>query len=82
MSPNGHHIHAKAADAELSLDMEAMGAVLITGPKWCGKTTTAMQVAKSVVNVDDLIMDVRTSGIGEIAPESLLRGGGEASSHR
>lgn len=64
----------RTADAELSLDIEAMGAVLITGPKGCGKTTTAMQVAKSVVNVDDLIMDVRTSGIGEIAPESLLRG--------
>ena len=27
--------------------LEAFGAVLIVGPKWCGKTTTAMRFAKS-----------------------------------
>ena len=30
-----------------------VGAVLIQGPKWCGKTTTAEQQAKSVVYMDD-----------------------------
>ena len=29
--------------------LEAKGAVLIEGAKWCGKTTTAEQIAKSVV---------------------------------
>ncbi|MDD6334196.1 MAG: AAA family ATPase, partial [Clostridia bacterium] len=33
--------------------LEAKGAVLIEGPKWCGKTTTALQVAKSVIRMDD-----------------------------
>ena len=64
----------RTADVELNLDLEALGAVLITGPKWCGKTTTALQVAKSVVKVDDFVNDVKTSGFEEIAPASLLKG--------
>jgi len=31
-------------DDELSNILEFMGAVLIVGPKWCGKTTTATQL--------------------------------------
>ena len=70
----------RTADVELNLDLEALGAVLITGPKWCGKTTTALQVAKSVVKVDDFVSDVKTSGFEEIAPASLLKGRGLTSS--
>ena len=33
--------------------LDAMGAVLIEGPKACGKTTTAEQQAKSVIYIDD-----------------------------
>ena len=33
--------------------MEAFGATLIVGPKGCGKTTTARQVAKSVIEFQD-----------------------------
>jgi MoxR-like ATPase len=33
--------------------LEAMGAVLIEGPKGCGKTTTAEQRAGSVLYMDD-----------------------------
>ena len=40
-------------DIELSDQLEAMGAVLIIGPKWCGKTTTAEQKAKSVLKMQD-----------------------------
>jgi uncharacterized protein len=40
-------------DNELRDHLEAMGAVLIVGPKWCGKTTTAMQQAKSVLRMQD-----------------------------
>ncbi len=29
-----------------------MGAVLIEGPKWCGKTTTAEQQAQSIIFMD------------------------------
>jgi len=33
--------------------LEAFGAVLIRGPKWCGKTTTAVQQANSVLRMQD-----------------------------
>ena len=32
----------RIVDDELTLRLEAFGAVQIKGPKWCGKTTTAM----------------------------------------
>ena len=35
----------RIADEELSLRLEAFGAVQINGPKWCGKTTTAEEIA-------------------------------------
>ena len=44
---------ARIADALLHEQLEASGAVLIVGPKWCGKTTTAEQQAKSVVYMND-----------------------------
>ena len=37
----------------LRLRLEAFGAVQIVGPKWCGKTTTAMQQSKSVIKMQD-----------------------------
>lgn len=38
----------RIADNQLEERLEAFGAVLIEGPKWCGKTTTAEQISKSV----------------------------------
>jgi predicted AAA+ superfamily ATPase len=43
----------RIADAKLALSLEAMGAVLIEGPKWCGKTSTAEQIAKSALYMQD-----------------------------
>ena len=40
-------------DKVLDDELNAFGAVLITGPKWCGKTTTAKQQAKSMVDFQD-----------------------------
>jgi predicted AAA+ superfamily ATPase len=40
-------------DRELSERMTAMGAVLIEGPKACGKTATASQVAKTIIRLDE-----------------------------
>ena len=39
----------RICDDELALKLEAFGAVHIVGPKWCGKTTTAKQFAKSYI---------------------------------
>ena len=43
----------RVIDDMLKMQLEAMGAVLIVGPKWCGKTTTALQEAKSVLKMQD-----------------------------
>ena len=44
---------SRIADQLLREKLEAMGAVLIEGPKACGKTTTAEQQAKSVIYMSD-----------------------------
>ncbi len=43
----------RVADELLELQLEAAGVVLIEGAKWCGKTTTALQQARSVLFMDD-----------------------------
>lgn len=42
----------RIADKLLEERLDAKGAVLIEGPKWCGKTTTAKQNAKSFIYMD------------------------------
>lgn len=64
----------RIADELLSKKLEGMGAVLIKGPKWCGKTTTAEQQAKSIIYIDEPAnaeLNIRTS---EINPGLLLEG--------
>lgn len=43
----------RIADQILAEQLDTTGAVLVQGPKWCGKTTTAAQAAKSVLYMDD-----------------------------
>lgn len=54
--------------------LDIIGAVLIVGPKWCGKTTTAEQYAKSVLKLQD--PDNRKSylQLAELKPSKLLEG--------
>ena len=44
----------RIADEILKRKLEGKGVVLIEGPKWCGKTTTAEQVASSILYMDFL----------------------------
>lgn len=44
----------RIADKLLSRKLLGKGAVLIEGPKWCGKTTTAKQLAKSFLDLGAL----------------------------
>ena len=43
----------RVVDEILNFYLESMGAVLIEGPKWCGKTRTGEEHAKSVVKLQD-----------------------------
>ena len=64
----------RIADDQLRLRLEAFGAVQIKGPKWCGKTTTAEQIAKSFIKMQD--PDRRDGYLATIRtkPSLLLKG--------
>lgn len=47
---------------------------MIEGPRWCGKTTTAEQVSKSVLSTDDPSTIDANRTLSEIDPERLLMG--------
>lgn len=59
--PYNQHIGMKTykpriADKELQRKLAGIGAVLIEGPKWCGKTTTAEQQENSPIDVQTEFM--------------------------
>lgn len=37
----------------LDFMLQSSGAILIEGPKWCGKTTTSKRFANSIIIMDD-----------------------------
>lgn len=64
----------RIVDEELDFRLEAMGAVVIVGPKWCGKTTTATQKAKSVLKLNDTDMREAYLATARTKPSNLLKG--------
>ena len=64
----------RIADGVLARKLEGKGAVLIEGPKWCGKTTTAEQIAGSVLYVDDPEKREQNILMASINPKKLLEG--------
>ena len=61
-------------DGQLALRLEAFGGVLIVGPKGCGKTTSAKQQAKSVVEFQDEEVRENLLAVANAAPAKLLIG--------
>ena len=64
----------RIADAILTRKLAGKGAVLIEGPKWCGKTTTAEQQANSIIYMDDPSHLRENLLKAELAPQELLQG--------
>lgn len=64
----------RIADKLLGEKLDAMGAVLIEGPKACGKTTTAEQQAKSILYMDDPDTMVQNLQLAETNIRRLLQG--------
>jgi len=64
----------RIVDKDLQFRLETFGATLIVGPKWCGKTTTANQHAKSVIKMQD--PDKKDSYLAtvQVKPSLLLKG--------
>lgn len=51
---NNNDYLPRLIDKQLSEILNSMGAVYIRGPKWCGKSTTSVQKAKTVINFQDV----------------------------
>lgn len=64
----------RVVDSILQEKLEGKGAVLIEGPKWCGKTTTAEQIAKSVLYMDDPQSKEQNVNMAALNPKRLLSG--------
>lgn len=64
----------RIADRLLARKLRGKGAVLIEGPKWCGKTTTAEQLARSVLYVSEPGKVSQNIELSRLNPSLLLQG--------
>lgn len=69
-----HEYYPRILDNVLKDYLDAFGAVLIRGPKWCGKTTTALQRAKSVLKMQDPDHSSSYLQMANFMPSKLLEG--------
>ena len=65
---------SRVCDEVLDLELSAAGAVLIEGPKWCGKSRTAEQKARSAVYMQDSKMAASYRKTALAMPSLLLEG--------
>ena len=71
MNPN---YLTRISDEKLKLFLRAKGAVLIEGPKWCGKTSSAEQLAGSVLYMQDPDKAAMNKATAQSKPSLLLEG--------
>lgn len=64
----------RIADGLLAKKLRGMGAVLIEGSKWCGKTTTAEQQAKSIIYMDNPRQRESNIEAVNVDPDLILNG--------
>ena len=64
----------RIVDKEIKDKLNIMGAVVIKGPKWCGKTTSSKQVAKSVLEMQNPDLQDNYIELANTKPSLLLEG--------
>lgn len=64
----------RIVDRILQRKLSGKGAVLIEGPKWCGKTTTAKQFANSILDLGDSAVLRQSRQMMDINEKKLLEG--------
>lgn len=64
----------RIADSILEKKLKGKGAVLIQGPKWCGKTTTAEQISNSILYMAKPEDKEQNLTLADINPSLLLNG--------
>lgn len=65
----------RIADQMLAARLRRKGAVLVEGPKWCGKTTTAEQQAASILYMADPMRKQQNLQAAKMNVQQLLTGG-------
>ena len=66
--------YSRIADDLLAFRLRSKGAVLVEGPKWCGKTTTCAQQARSALYLQDPSTRAQNMRMAELGPQLLLEG--------
>ena len=64
----------RIVDKEIKKQLETMGAIEIKGPKWCGKTTSATQICKSKVEMQNPEKGKQYKELALMKPSLLLEG--------
>lgn len=64
----------RICDDELAFQLECAGAVVVQGPKWCGKTRTSEEMARSVIKLQDPLKQNEYHQIAQTMPSLLLEG--------
>lgn len=69
-----HTYIPRVTDPVLDFKLHSKGAVVIDGPKWCGKTTSAKRFAKSSVEFGDGNQQSQAIALAKINPSEILKG--------
>ena len=64
----------RVCDALLAFHLRSKGAVLVEGPKWCGKTTSCVQQAHSILYMQAPDLREQNMRMAELSPQLLLDG--------
>jgi len=64
----------RIVDNTIAEKLQLMGCVVVKGPKWCGKTTTSKQFAKSIIELQDPVEGNKYKEIAENNIKLLLEG--------
>lgn len=64
----------RVCDKLLAFHLRSKGAVLVEGPKWCGKTTTCVQQAHSILYMQAPDLREQNMRMAELSPQLLLDG--------
>jgi len=65
---------SRLIDEQIKRYLNIKGAIVLTGPKWCGKTTTAQQHVKSILKLDDIDKREYYMQLVDLKPSELLKG--------
>lgn len=64
----------RIVDEILQFKLRSKGAVWVKGPKWCGKSTTSEQSAKTIIRMQDEDTGEQNIALAKISPSDFLKG--------